>query len=115
MPDVGGYKPEHFDDLLTNLAGPHEWGYRDVTDGVFVSDAAPYEAAELLAALRAENTAFRKENAELREALRKAIQLGHIACDWHLPEVEIDGEMVSTYDLIDEFKAALTETIHDKG
>lgn len=43
----------------------------------------------------------------VREAIRKAEQLAEIASDWHLDEVEIDGEMVSIYDLRDEFKAAL--------
>jgi hypothetical protein len=43
----------------------------------------------------------------MEEALRKASQLASIACDWHLEEVEIDGEMVDTHDLRDEFDAAL--------
>jgi hypothetical protein len=43
----------------------------------------------------------------MQEALRKAIQLADIANDWNLYEVEIDGEMVSTYTLRDEFKEAL--------
>lgn len=42
-----------------------------------------------------------------RKALDKAVQLAEIASDWHLDEVEIDGEMVSIYDLRDEFKQAL--------
>lgn len=42
----------------------------------------------------------------LYKALDKAVQLAEIASDWHLDEVEIDGEMVSIYDLIDEFKQA---------
>ena len=45
----------------------------------------------------------------LTEALRKAEQLTHIATDWDLCEVEIDDEMVSTYRLGDEFRAALKE------
>jgi hypothetical protein len=44
---------------------------------------------------------------KMQEALRKAIQLADIANDWNLYEVEIDGEMVSTYTLRDEFKEAL--------
>jgi hypothetical protein len=44
---------------------------------------------------------------QMEEALRKASQLASIACDWHLEEVEIDGEMVDTHDLRDEFDAAL--------
>jgi len=40
-------------------------------------------------------------------ALKKAWQLTQIATDWNLDEVEIDGEMVRTYDLAKEFKAAL--------
>lgn len=44
---------------------------------------------------------------DLREAVRKASQLASIACDWNLSEVEIDGEMVSTYALKDAFDAAL--------
>lgn len=44
----------------------------------------------------------------LVEALRKASQLASIACDWHLEEVEIDGEMVDAHDLRNEFDAALS-------
>jgi hypothetical protein len=44
---------------------------------------------------------------QMEAALRKASQLASIACDWHLEEVEIDGEMVDTHDLRDEFDAAL--------
>ena len=41
------------------------------------------------------------------EALRKAIQFADVARDWNMEEVEIDGVMVSTYDLRTEFEAAL--------
>ncbi len=50
----------------------------------------------------------------MREALRKAIQLAEIACDWHLEEVEIDGEMVDTHSLRDEFEEALSPTPNDQ-
>ena len=46
---------------------------------------------------------------ELLAALRKASQLASIACDWHLEEVEIDGEMVDTHSLGDEFEAAIAK------
>lgn len=46
----------------------------------------------------------------LREALDKAVQLASVASDWNLYEVEIDGEMVSIYDLKDEFDRALSTT-----
>lgn len=39
--------------------------------------------------------------------LKKAEQLAQVACDWNLDEVEIDGQMVSTYDLRDQFLAVL--------
>ena len=38
--------------------------------------------------------------------LRKAQQLAGIASDWNLDEVEIDGEMVHTYQLKREFRQA---------
>lgn len=44
---------------------------------------------------------------DLKEAVRKAIQLASIATDWNLDEVEIDGQMVSTYELRDEFESVL--------
>lgn len=28
--------------------GPHEWGYRDITSGKFISDDWPFRAAEAL-------------------------------------------------------------------
>lgn len=43
----------------------------------------------------------------IQKALDEAIQLAEIASDWNLDEVEIDGEMVSIYDLQDRFKVAL--------
>jgi hypothetical protein len=43
----------------------------------------------------------------IEDALDKAEQLAEIASDWHLDEVEINCEMVSIYDVRDEFKAAL--------
>lgn len=46
-------------------------------------------------------------NATVLKALDEAVQLAEIASDWHLEEVEIDGEMVGIYDLQDRFKAAL--------
>jgi len=38
------------DELLAHVAkgGPHEWGYRDLTDGTFIEDDWPFRAAEAL-------------------------------------------------------------------
>ena len=46
---------------------------------------------------------------ELAEAVRKAEQLARVASDWNLDEVEIDGDMVPTHQLFDEFTAALAK------
>lgn len=46
--------------------------------------------------------------AAAERTLRKAEQLADVAMDWNLPEVEIDGAMVRTLDLRNEFAAALT-------
>lgn len=46
---------------------------------------------------------------QMREALRKAVQLAAIASDWNLDEVEIDGQMVGIYDLKAEFEKALEQ------
>ena len=43
----------------------------------------------------------------LVEELRKAQQLAQVALDWNLDEVEIDGEMVSVYELYSDFRATL--------
>lgn len=45
----------------------------------------------------------------LIEACRKAEQLANVARDWNLDEVEIDGEMVDTIDLVTEFRAAIAK------
>lgn len=42
-----------------------------------------------------------------KKLLEKAYQLAQRCTDWNLDEVEIDGEMVSVYDLADEFKTAI--------
>lgn len=34
-----------FTRLLRMIEGPHEWGYRDPTDGSFIKDNAPFEMA----------------------------------------------------------------------
>ena len=41
---------------------------------------------------------------DLLSAVRVAEQLASIATDWNLDEVEIDGQMVSTYDLLKSFQ-----------
>lgn len=46
---------------------------------------------------------------DMRAALRRAEQLADICGDWNLPEAEIDGVMVNTKDLRDEFRAALAK------
>jgi hypothetical protein len=48
---------------------------------------------------------------DLHESVRKAIQLASVAWDWDLEEVEIDGKMVRTHDLRDEFEAALKKAV----
>ncbi len=45
------------------------------------------------------------------EATRKALQLARVASDWNLNEVEVDGEMVSIDQLIEEFTTVLTRII----
>ncbi|MBV6304893.1 hypothetical protein KVP10_08335 [Candidimonas humi] len=47
--------------------------------------------------------------AQLRESLRKAEQLTQVCGDWNLDEIEIDGEMIDTLDLRNEFRAALAQ------
>lgn len=39
--------------ITERLGGPHEWGYRDPTDGRFISDNAPFEGADEIERLRA--------------------------------------------------------------
>ena len=60
-------------------------------------------------------TPKRKAADAMYEAVRKARQLASIATDWNLSEAEIDGEMVSVYDLLREFKAVLALADGDKG
>lgn len=60
-------------------------------------------------------TAEREAAPQMHEALNKAKQLASIATDWNLTEVEIDGEMVSVYDLLREFKAVLVLADSDGG
>ena len=46
---------------------------------------------------------------ELIDKLMVAVQLARVACDWNLSEVEIDGEMVSIYSLINDFDDTLAK------
>lgn len=49
------------------------------------------------------------------EALRVAVQLAEVASDWNLDEVEIDGEMMSIYDVQDVLQKALTQLREQGG
>ena len=60
-------------------------------------------------------TPKREATDAMYEAVRKASQLASIATDWNLSEAEIDGEMVSVYDLLREFEAALALADGDGG
>ena len=48
-------------------------------------------------------------HADLVAALRKASQLASVAGDWNLDEVEIDGEMIRTFELQEQFDALLAK------
>lgn len=50
-------------DMLERLGGPHEWGYRDITDGTFIPDNTPFDAF-------AEIERLRDENARLKAAIQ---------------------------------------------
>ena len=52
-------------------------------------------------------TPEREAAPEMYEAVRKAEQLATIATDWNLTEAEIDGEMVSVYELRQWFQSTL--------
>lgn len=47
---------------------------------------------------------------ELSNLLDKAAQLASVASDWNLDDVEINGEMVSIYTLMEEFLTAKEAT-----
>ena len=46
---------------------------------------------------------------DLLEKVRVAVQLASVASDWNLSEVEINGEMVSIYTLINDFNDAISK------
>lgn len=61
---------------------------------------------------------FAKEDNTIKvaiEALRVAVQLAEVASDWNLDEVEIDGEMVSIYDVTARLQKALTQLKGEGG
>lgn len=47
LPPAGGVE-EAVIKVLPRLSGPHEWGYRDPTDGKFVPDDTPFSVANAL-------------------------------------------------------------------
>lgn len=87
------------------LAGPqkramdHSTGFCKA-DAAFIAAANPATILALLERLQI------AEDATSGRLLDKAYQLAGICMDWNLPEVEIDGEMVDTSDLREEFLAA---------
>lgn len=58
---------------------------------------------------REEAIAKHTQAREMATALRNAAILAEIASDWHLEEVEIDGESVSTAGLARGFKALVKQ------
>ena len=54
---------------------------------------------------RAEGASEEREH--LKPLMKQAAQLAKIADDWHLPEVEIDGEWILTRDLARAFREAI--------
>lgn len=56
--------------LAERLFGPHEWGYRCPVEGGFITDSAPYIAAETLSEKDATIQAQAARIAELEGALR---------------------------------------------
>lgn len=81
-------------------AGPHGDNIRVKGFALTSSDEARANSALIVRAVNSHEA--------LVEALRKAEQLASVASDWNLPEVEIDGQMVSIYVLMAEFRAALS-------
>jgi hypothetical protein len=43
-------------DIVKRLMGPHEWGYRELTGMGFTPDDAPFDGADEIERLRAQNT-----------------------------------------------------------
>lgn len=84
-----------------DMSNPHRGYVADVYRnhvGSFIVDEEFRANARLIAAAP-----------DLLEVARKAEQLASIARDWNLYEVEIDGQMVSIYDLRDQFLAAISK------
>lgn len=48
----------------------------------------------------------------MRELLDKAAQLAAVASDWNMTGVEINGESVSVYTLLAEFKAGMPVSVN---
>lgn len=46
--------PGDVGEMVNKLGGPHEWGYRDVTDGKFIADYTPFDAAAVITTLSRE-------------------------------------------------------------
>lgn len=70
-------------------------------------DKALDYAYDAINELEAERDALKEQIAAKDEALRQAAMLADIASDWNLDEIEIDGEMVLTYDLHKRFMQEL--------
>jgi len=62
------------------------------------------EQAREVLKINSECNRLAEKIALLEIGISKAIQLCIIATDWNLCEVEIDGEMISTYTLQEELK-----------
>lgn len=59
-------------ELARHLEGPHEWGYRCLSEGTFIEDNAPFDAA---IALQQENQVARVQSAKLMLAMERVEQL----------------------------------------
>lgn len=85
------------------------WKVAPAREGIIdIFDANDHDVVTLYGG-RMGNAQLIAASPELLAALRKAAQLAEIASDWNLEEVEIDGEMVRTRDLREQFNAAIAK------
>lgn len=62
--------------LEERLEGPHEWGYRDLAGPDFITDNAPYDAAEHIRFLKKECDSANRNFIELSKIAKEAIDGG---------------------------------------
>lgn len=96
-------------ELVEHLSGPHEWGYRDLAEGGFIEDRAPFKAADTITSLQATVSRLEAALTFYADAWTQEVDAERTAHGWvgSIGPVEPSEDLLN--DMGNRARAALTE------